>query len=55
MKFLHLGDLHLGKSLGEFDLIEDQKYILNQVLDIIDNNSVDAVLIAGDGYIIHVL
>ncbi len=50
MKFLHLGDLHLGKSLGEFDLIEDQKYILNQVLDIIDNNSVDAVLIAGDVY-----
>lgn len=50
MKFLHLGDLHLGKSLGEFDLIEDQKYILNQILDIIDNKSVDAVLIAGDVY-----
>ena len=27
MRFLHLGDLHLGKSLGDFDLIEDQKYI----------------------------
>lgn len=50
MKFLHLGDLHLGKSLGEFDLIEDQKYILNQILDIIDSKSVDAVLIAGDVY-----
>jgi exonuclease SbcD len=50
MKLLHLGDLHLGKSLGEFDLIEDQKYILNQILDIIDNKSVDAVLIAGDVY-----
>ena len=50
MKFLHLGDLHLGKSLGEFDLIEDQKYILDQILDIIDSKSVDAVLIAGDVY-----
>lgn len=48
MKFLHLSDLHLGKSLGDFDLIEDQKYILNQVLDLIDEESVDAVLIAGD-------
>ena len=50
MKFLHLSDLHLGKSLGDFDLIEDQKYILNQVLDLIDEESVDAVLIAGDVY-----
>ena len=48
MKLLHLSDLHLGKSLGDFDLIEDQKYILNQVLDLIDEESVDAVLIAGD-------
>lgn len=31
MKFLHLGDLHLGRSLGDFDLIEDQKYILDQL------------------------
>ena len=50
MKFLHLGDLHLGKSLGDFDLIEDQKYILNQVIGLIDKQSVDAVLIAGDVY-----
>jgi exonuclease SbcD len=50
MKLLHLGDLHLGKSLGEFDLIEDQKYILDQILGIIDSKSVDAVLIAGDVY-----
>ncbi len=50
MKFLHLSDLHLGKSLGDFDLIEDQKYILNQVLDLIDEESVDVVLIAGDVY-----
>ena len=50
MKLLHLGDLHLGRSLGEFDLIEDQKYILNQILRIIEDHSVDAVLIAGDVY-----
>lgn len=50
MKFLHLGDLHLGKSLGDFDLIRDQKYILDQMLGIIKEKSVDGVLIAGDVY-----
>lgn len=50
MKFLHLGDLHLGKSLGDFDLIRDQKYILDQILEIIKEQSVDGVLIAGDVY-----
>ena len=50
MKLIHLGDLHLGKSLGEYDLAEDQRYILNQILDIIKRESADAVLIAGDVY-----
>lgn len=50
MKFLHIADLHLGKSLKEFDLFKDQKYILNQILEIIKEKSVDAVLIAGDVY-----
>lgn len=50
MKFLHLGDLHIGKSIGEFDLIEDQKYILDQILGLAEKNSVNAVLIAGDVY-----
>ena len=50
MKFLHLGDLHLGKTLGDFDLIEDQRYILDQILYIADKESVDGVLIAGDVY-----
>ena len=35
MRLLHLGDLHLGKSLGEFDLIEDQRYILDQIMELI--------------------
>lgn len=50
MKFLHLGDLHLGKSLGDFDLIRDQKFILDQILEIVKNQSIDGVLIAGDVY-----
>ena len=50
MKFVHLGDLHIGKSLGEFDLISDQKYIIDQVFDLIIREKVDAVLIAGDIY-----
>lgn len=50
MKFLHLGDLHLGKTLGDFDLIEDQRYILDQLLCIADNESIDGVFIAGDVY-----
>lgn len=50
MKFMHLGDLHLGKSLGEFDLTKDQEYLLNQLLERIEEQAVDAVLIAGDVY-----
>lgn len=50
MKFLHLGDLHLGKSLGSFDLIEDQKYILEQILTLAKEKEVDALLLAGDIY-----
>ena len=50
MKFLHLGDLHIGKTLGEFNLIDDQRFILDQVLDVAKKQSVDAVLIAGDVY-----
>jgi exonuclease SbcD len=45
-----LGDLHLGKSLGEFDLFDDQKYILEEILEIIKSEKVDVVLIAGDVY-----
>ena len=41
MKVMHLGDLHIGKSLGEFDLYEDQKYILEQILKIAQEKSVD--------------
>lgn len=50
MKLLHLGDMHLGKSLGEFDLYEDQKYILDRIIHIAREKAVDAVMIAGDVY-----
>ena len=50
MKFLHLGDLHLGKTLCDFELIADQRYILDQILCIADQKSIDGVLIAGDVY-----
>lgn len=50
MKFLHLGDLHLGKTLNDFDLIQDQKYILDKILHIADRESIDGILIAGDVY-----
>lgn len=50
MKILHLGDLHIGKSLSDFNLIEDQKYILEQILEVAEKQKVDAVLMAGDIY-----
>lgn len=50
MKFLHLGDIHIGRSIGGFDLIGDQKFILDQILGIARQESVDAILVAGDVY-----
>lgn len=50
MRFIHLGDLHIGKSLGDFDLIKDQRFILDQITDIAVESKADAVLIAGDIY-----
>ena len=39
MKLIHLSDLHLGKRVNEFSMVEDQKYILNEILKIIDEES----------------
>lgn len=50
MKIIHLSDLHLGKRVNEFSMIEDQKYILKKILNIIDEQNPDAVIIAGDVY-----
>ena len=50
MKLIHLSDLHIGKRVNEVSMIEDQEYILLQILQIIDDEKADAVLIAGDVY-----
>jgi exonuclease SbcD len=50
MRFLHLSDLHLGKRINEFSMIEDQKYILKEIINIIDEKEVQSVLMAGDIY-----
>lgn len=50
MKLIHLSDLHLGKRVSEFSMLEDQRYILEEILRIIDGERPDAVLIAGDIY-----
>ena len=50
MKFIHLSDLHLGKRVNEFSMLEDQEYILKEILGIIREEKPDGVLIAGDVY-----
>ena len=50
MKIVHLSDLHLGKRVNEFPMIEDQRDILEKILRIIDDEQPDAVVIAGDVY-----
>lgn len=50
MRIMHLSDLHIGKRLNEFSLLEDQEYILTRILSIIDEQAVEAVIIAGDVY-----
>lgn len=50
MKFIHLSDLHIGKRVNEFSMIEDQQYIFKEILDIIKKEAPDAVIIAGDIY-----
>lgn len=50
MKFLHTADLHIGKSIYEFNMLEDQRYILQEILQIAGEEKVDAILLAGDIY-----
>lgn len=50
MKFIHLSDLHLGKRVNEFSMLEDQQYILTEILHSIDAEKPDGILIAGDVY-----
>jgi len=50
MKLIHLSDLHLGKRVNEFSMLDDQKYILTKIINVIDDQKPDGVMIAGDIY-----
>ena len=50
MKLIHLSDLHIGKRVNEVSMIQEQKHILSQILEVIREEKADAVLIAGDVY-----
>ena len=50
MKLFHLSDLHIGKRVNEFSMIEDQKYILKRILDLADEEKPDGIILAGDIY-----
>lgn len=50
MKVLHTSDLHLGKNLSEESFYEDQKYILDEIVNIVNENNIKVVLIPGDIY-----
>lgn len=50
MKLIHLSDLHLGKRVNEFSMLEDQEYILTKIINIIDEEKPEGVIIAGDVY-----
>ncbi|EPB6719184.1 exonuclease SbcCD subunit D [Vibrio fluvialis] len=50
MKFLHTSDWHLGRQFHNVSLLEDQRYVLKQLIDYLKNNAVDAVIVAGDVY-----
>lgn len=50
MKLFHLSDLHIGKRVNEFSMIEDQKYILKRILDLAEEEKPDGIILAGDVY-----
>ena len=50
MKIMHLADLHIGKIIYEQSLLEDQEYMLNEIIKIIKKEKIKVVLIAGDIY-----
>lgn len=50
MRFIHLADLHIGKKVNEFSMIEDQYFVLEQVLGILESRQIDGIILAGDIY-----
>lgn len=47
MRFLHLADLHIGKRVNGFSMIEDQKFVFEQVYNVIENEKIDGIIMAG--------
>ena len=50
MKFAHISDLHLGKRVHQISMIEDQKYILDKIVELVVQEEVDGIFISGDVY-----
>lgn len=50
MRILHTSDLHIGKKVNNYDLLEDQQYVLQQIVDRFGEDDIDALVIAGDLY-----
>ena len=50
MKFIHVADLHIGKIVNDFSMLEDQQFILEQIAGMAKENCADMVVIAGDVY-----
>lgn len=50
MRFVHLSDLHIGKRVNEFSMAEDQKYILDKIVRIVEEEKCSGVFISGDVY-----
>ena len=50
MKILHMADLHIGKRVNDFSMLEDQGFILQKILTVVEKEMPDAILIAGDVY-----
>ena len=50
MKLVHLSDLHIGKTVCGFSMINDQQFILNQIIGIIKSEGAEGVMISGDVY-----
>lgn len=50
MKFMHLGDLHIGKRVNEFPMLNDQREILKQVIELSTSEKIDGLFLAGDIY-----
>ena len=50
MKILHTSDLHIGKRVNEYSMLDEQEFILNEILRYVETEQPDAIIIAGDIY-----